>query len=292
MAKKAKARRRVKASTTALARRQAALPPAGVESPMQVVARIARDRSIDVDKFAKVIELQKDLMATQAKIDFEVAYNQMEPELPIILKRGKIKGKNRPVIPFARLDDIHRVTKPILQRHGFSVRHRTEWPPDKPNAVRIVGILRHRSGHSETSAFEGPADTSDYRSHIQSLGSTVSYGRRYTTIDLLNLTIEGQDDDGQKGAEPIEPRPAAREYREPERQAPASPNPKAGEAITPKQSDRLWRIVQNSGRSEEEVSRWLADRFGYAKWDDIRRVDYDYVCNCIESPTKLPARRG
>lgn len=290
MAKRKQSRRK---PSTALARRSAALPPAVVETPMQVVARIAKDRTIDVDKFAKVIELQKDLMATQAKIDFESAFNEMAAELPVIVKKGRIKGKTRTAIPFARLDDIQKETKPILTRFGFSIRHATEWPKEKANTVRIVGILRHRGGHSETSSFEGPADTSDYRSHIQSLGSTVSYGRRYTTIDLLNLTIQGQDNDGVDGADPVEPRQQpARDYREPEVERPASPNPRSGEVITEKQASRLWRIVQNSGRSEPEVVRWLQQRFGVDKYDSIRRGDYDYICRCVESPTALPAGRG
>jgi hypothetical protein len=288
MAKRKPIRRK---PSTALARRQRPLPPAVVETPMQVVARIAQDRSIDVDKFAKVIELQKDLMATQAKIDFDIAFNEMEPHLPVIQRRGKIRGKNRPVIPFARLDDIHKVTKPILRDYGFSIRHRTEWPKEKPSVVRIVAVLTHRGGHSEESAFEGPADTSDYRSHIQSLGSTVSYGRRYSTIDVLNLTIEGQDDDGVKGAEPIE-HPPARLYEEPQPQPPATTSRKSGEPITEKQVYRLGTILQNSGRSEDEVVRWIGRRFGLRRFEDIRRADYDFICQCVESPAALPERRG
>lgn len=254
---------------------------------MQVVARIAKDPSIDIDKFAKVIELQKDLMQTQAKIDFEVAFNQMEPELPVIVKRGRIKGKNRPTIPFAKLDDIQKIVKPILHRHGFTIRHRTEWPANKAATVRIVGVLTHISGHSEESSFEGPADTSEYRSHIQSLGSTISYGRRYTTIDVLDLTIEGQDNDGKDGPEPARPE-APRTYQDPQ-PPPARPAPgRDRPVITDRQVERLWRLVHNAGRSEPEVMRWLQVRFGYTQPEQITRADYDFICQCIEAPNALP----
>ena len=66
--------------------------------------------------------------------------------------------------------------------------------------IRIVGILTHRSGHAEESAFEAPADKSDFRSDVQSQGSTISYGKRYTTCDLLNIITRGQDNDGQQKA--------------------------------------------------------------------------------------------
>jgi hypothetical protein len=34
---------------------------------------------------------------------------------------------------------------------------------------------------------------------VQGAGSTFSYGKRYTATMLLNLTFEGEDDDGQRG---------------------------------------------------------------------------------------------
>lgn len=165
--------------------------------------RLAKDPAVDVEKLQKLIELQERIMRHQAKSAFDAAFARMAPKLPEIDEHGKILVKGQVRSTFAKLEDIHKVIKPILSEHGFAIRHRTEWPADK-NVIRVVGILSHEQGHSEESIFEAPPDVSEFRSDIQSMGSTVSYGRRYSTIDLLNLTTRGVDKDGQKPEAKVE----------------------------------------------------------------------------------------
>ena len=92
--------------------------PAEAQTPLAIIERVARDKSVDVAKLVALVDLQKDMMRVQAKIDFDQAFAQMAPDLPTITKRGKIQGKNRPAIGYARLgEDIHPVIKPVLSRH-------------------------------------------------------------------------------------------------------------------------------------------------------------------------------
>lgn len=166
--------------------------------------RLARDPSVDVNKLERLISLQKDIMQVQAKAAFDASFARLQAELPEIDEKGAIKGKGSEIRSrYARLEDIHHAIKPILRTHGFAIRHRTEWP--EKGVIRVVGVLSHEQGHAEESMFEAPMDRSEYRSDIQSMGSTISYGRRYTTIDLLNITTRGQDDDGQTGGRPTPP---------------------------------------------------------------------------------------
>ena len=165
---------------------------------LPMIERLASNPEFDVAKLEKLIEMQERMMRLNAKAAFEAAFARMQPDIPEIDERGKILVKGTLRSTYAKLEDIHVAIKPILKDHGFAIRHRTEWPADKPNIIRIVGILSHEQGHSEESAFEAPADKSDYRTDIQSMGSTVSYGRRYTTLDLLNISTRGADNDGQR----------------------------------------------------------------------------------------------
>lgn len=183
-----------------------ALTPAGESDTFtKMVERVVSDPNASVEKLERLLAMQERIMAIQAKSAFDAAFAQMAPELPEIDEKGKIIVKERLRSTYAKLEDIHKAIKPILARHGFAIRHRTEWPEGKSNLIRIVGILSHKSGHSEESSFEAPADKSEYRTDIQSMGSTVSYGRRYTTLDLLNLTTRGQDDDGRSAGRPQPP---------------------------------------------------------------------------------------
>ena len=49
-----------------------------------------------------------------------------------------------------------------------------------------------------------PADTSGSKNVVQAIGSSVSYGKRYTMQALLNITSGGEDDDGHSGGEAAE----------------------------------------------------------------------------------------
>lgn len=163
-----------------------------------IVERLAANPTVDVAKLEKIIELQERMLKHQAVASFTAAFSKMQPEIPIIDEHGRIEVRGSVRSTYAPLEDIHEVIKPILARHGFAIRHRTEWPAEKPNIIRIVGILGHEHGHSEESVFEAPMDKSEFRSDIQSMGSTVSYGRRYTTLDLLNIATRKADKDGQR----------------------------------------------------------------------------------------------
>lgn len=170
-----------------------------VESaPVTMFERLACDPNVPVEKLERLIAMQERINANNARAAFNAAFATMQSALPEISERGQLTVKGTVRSTYAKLEDIQAGIKPVLEAHGFAIRHRTEWPADKAGIIRIVGILCHEEGHSEESVFEAPMDRSDYRTDIQSMGSTVSYGRRYTTLDLLNITTRGVDDDGGK----------------------------------------------------------------------------------------------
>ena len=277
------------------------------DNPALVFERLARDKNIDPDKLEKLINLQERIFQHQARERFDAAFALMQNELPSIGKKGQILNKDRTTVrsTYARLEDIHAVVKPILAKHGFSLRHRTEWPADKPKTIRIVGILTGY-GHREESAFEAEADRNEFRTTIQDQGSTVSYGRRYTTKDLLNLTEVGVDNDGQ--APPKKPirrethraAPTGQNQTQPNasKQNQTQPNASARQAeptdpaiINQKQRQRLWVIIRKVGREETEVKTWLKAVLGIDSTKQIRRRDYDAVCQAVERPGPLPLPR-
>lgn len=182
-----------------------ALAPKGAEV-VSMFERLASDPNVSVEKLERLIAMNERVLAHNAKSAFDAAFAVMQPKIPQIDEKGAIKGRGGEVrSTYARLEDIHDVVKPILATHGFAMRHRTEWPEGKDGTIRIIGILSHRDGHSEESTFEAPMDRSEFRTDIQSMGSTVSYGRRYTTLDLLNISTRGMDVDGSKSGRPQPP---------------------------------------------------------------------------------------
>lgn len=264
-------------------------------TPLGVARGLAIDKRLTVDKLAQLIALDKQLRAEQAKAEYWAAFERMRPNLPVIEKKGiirgksEVKGKPGPIQSrYARFEDIQRIIKPILAQFGFVSSYSTEWPA--LTTLCVVGRLTHVGGHFEESRFQSPADASGGKNAIQGLGSANSYGKRYTIKDLLNLEEQGVDDDG-KGAGALEgqvvnegapPRqaPPAREYQKSTSTAP----------ITEGQQKRLHAIAKNSARLNADVRAWLKQRYGVDRSEQIRRCDYDEIVAAIEHDGPLPVR--
>jgi hypothetical protein len=163
--------------------------PAPQTDVMAVIERVASNPDADITKLERLIDLKRTLDADRARAEFNAAFAEMQPKIPVIIERGNTdKGT------YAELEDIVEVIRPILAGYGFALSHKTEWP--SATQLRVVGILRHRGGHQETSEFLSSGDQSGSKNAIQALGSANSYGRRYTTKDLLNIVTRRDDDDG------------------------------------------------------------------------------------------------
>jgi hypothetical protein len=181
----------------------------GPRLDLSVFERLAKDQSVDPDKLEKLINLQERILERDAKMAFTDAFIQMRPEIPVIDERGRILNKQGSVqSTYSKFEDIQHVVLPILFKHGFELSFKTVWP--EKNLPRVIGILTHRYGHQRDSEFQASADMSGSKNDVQGLGSTISYGKRYTTIDLLNIECRGVDDDaqraGQKKAAPDAPK--------------------------------------------------------------------------------------
>lgn len=180
-----------------------AQPPVSRESHLAlVIERLAANPDVDVAKIEKIIELQERMMRLEAEAAFNVDFAAMQAKLPTVSERAHTDKTS-----YAPLEDIIEAVRPVLCEFGFSVSHRTEWPNEK--TVKVVGILTHRAGHARQSEFLSAADQTGSKNAIQALGSSVQYGRRYTTKDLLNIVTRGEDDDGEKAGKKEAPKAPA-----------------------------------------------------------------------------------
>lgn len=146
----------------------------------------------------ELLTLEREHIAEQARILFAVGMNECQKELPDVIKDAlNVFTKT----PYARLETIHRLIKPVYTRHGFSITW-TEGETQKPGHVRVVGDLMHTGGHVRRYHLDLPCDGSGAKggqsamNATQAVGSTVSYGRRYVEVMMFDLTIAGEDRDG------------------------------------------------------------------------------------------------
>lgn len=278
--------------STALARRPVET------SELGPIERLARDPKLTVEKLERLIAAKVALDAAKAEGAYWRDFDSMKPHLPIITKRGIIrgkaeeKGKRGPIQSrYAKFEDIQAAIAPVLTRFGFVYSYRTEWPA--PAVLCIVCRLKHRDGHFEESRFQSPADASGGKNAIQGLGSANSYGKRYTIKDLLDLQEQGIDDDGNLAAvleRKPEPIPSTgRDVLDVQPEPRVAVDTKSQEPITQPQQQRLKAIIKSSGRIERDVLIWIGLTYGVKKVSEIKRGDYDRIVRRVESPDDLPA---
>lgn len=165
---------------------------ADAHSIMDVISRAASDPNTDVEKLERLLGMYERIKAREAKSVYTAALTAAQQEIPSIAQRGAITIGNARQ-KYALWEDINDTIKPILARHGFALSFRTGAEDGK---IVVTGILSHKDGHSEETSIYLPTDTSGSKNAVQAVGSSTSYGKRYTTQALLNLTSRGEDDDG------------------------------------------------------------------------------------------------
>lgn len=172
-------------------------PPALTESAslISMIERVALNPNAGIDTLERLLAMKERIEAREAEKSFNVALAAMATELPEIEERGAIKNNAGQVqSTYALWEDIQEVIKPILQRFGFSLRFRSGIHDD--GRPTVTGVLSHVDGHTDQTTLVLPIDSSGAKNNVQGLGSSTSYGQRYTAKLLLNLTSRGADDDG------------------------------------------------------------------------------------------------
>lgn len=178
---------------------------------MQII-NLSSDPNFDVAKLQALINLQNAEMARQAEVAFSQAFVKMQAEIPTIVEDKKGEGST-----YASLETIVDVTRPILNKHGFSVTfdtktHLENTPIQNDKGayiffgyVEVTAILRHELGYHISTETCVPFDFSGSKKSntAQAQGSATSYGKRYTYCSLLNIATRQQDDDGRKAIEQI-----------------------------------------------------------------------------------------
>lgn len=200
---------------------------------LEVIARAARDPSVDIDKMERLIAMQERVQARDAEIAFSQAFSDMQPELPGITKGNQIVHKGQVISEYAEWADISKVITPIMAAHGFSLSFK---PQHKGGVVSVTGILRHRLGHKDESTLDLPADASGAKNAVQAIGSTISYGKRYVGCPLLNIVTEGEDDDGATSGPKVQVQAA--------RDAPFPQGPAKNKTDLKNQCRNVWRDIE------------------------------------------------
>ena len=185
---------------------------------VQMIERAAANPAVDIDKMERLLEMQERVMDRRAKAAFDAALAIMQPQLPQVDRNGRIvvlskadrdagrfDAKPQQSTPYALWEDINAAILPHLAEHGFALSFRTGTTPE--GKITVTGVLSHKEGHREETTITLMHDSSGSKNSVQAVGSSISYGKRYTAGMLLNITSRAPgdaDDDGRKAGGPAE----------------------------------------------------------------------------------------
>lgn len=242
------------ADLTVVAGGQQAVAPVGIMGiPLDKLAEIP------VEKMEQLFALHQKIEADKARREFDSAFADMQPELPIIAKSGQAHNAK-----YAKWEDIVEDITPIIARHGFGISFRVK---TENNALAVTCVLSHRGGHREETGYILPLDTSGSKNGIQAIGSSTSYGKRYTACALLNIVTREEDDDA-NGAF-------------------------AADTVSAEQVKVLENLLEQSGLDKERLLRhWQVDDLGDIrpeKFNDAKRFLHAQIKRAGKEAPNEPA---
>ncbi len=162
--------------------------------------RVIFDITIPLERVREVINWMNELQAARRERFFQAAFAAAQREFVAAVHNRQIsyedkKGAARNT-PYADWHACWMAVQEPLNKNGLSVWHDpATMEPGKPIVVRC-----HLQGYGITRTVQVtlPHDSSGAKNQVQAMGSSLQYGRRYTGVSLLNITVEGDDldDDG------------------------------------------------------------------------------------------------
>ena len=172
-------------------------------SLLAVIETAARDKTVDMDKMERLLQMHERICAKQAEQEFNEAMREVQSHIPRILRDATNPSTNS---KYTRLESLLKVVVPIYTESGFSISFGTDTSP-LPSHYRITAQISHKGGHSRPAQCDIPVDDKGMKgmqnkTATHGFGSTMSYGRRYLTLLIFNIALVNEDDDSKGQQKP------------------------------------------------------------------------------------------
>lgn len=231
---------------------------------VSMIERVAMDPNADIAKLERMLEMKERHDAQSAKKAFDAAFSQASAKFPSVKMSGRNTHNGK---DYATLKDILDAVRPILTDHGLALSFSTTTTPE---FVTVTAELSHEAGHSKTNSIDLPRDTGPGRNTVQAVGSSQTYGQRYTAQAILGLSLgEDTDDDGnstgKKEEHPVKRQPSWGEtvIQDLPETATAEEKAKAIADAIVAQWGRMKGVKQihNEWDRREQLIEWLRDKW-------------------------------
>jgi len=175
---------------------------------LQVIARAARDPTVDLDRMERLLVMHERLNARKAAQEFVEAMARFKAKAPTIMKDKLVSfpHKDGDDVTSYRHATLGAVCEAICIGLGeVGISHRWELKQAEAR-IEVTCVLTHTGGHSERTMLNGAPDASGKKNTIQQVASTVTYLERYTLLAATGMATKDQDNDGGGGSTDDRPR--------------------------------------------------------------------------------------
>jgi len=155
----------------------------------------ALEKGADISLIEKLIDLKMKVDQQKAEVEIRKAIANFQGEMPIVAKTKVVHNRDGSLrYKYAPIDEIVKISAPILAKHGLSVTIDTQF--NEHNVV-VTAIVQHIHGGERKSSFIIPIMKSDYMNDAQAVASALTYAKRYAYCNVLGIMIGDEDDDAQ-----------------------------------------------------------------------------------------------
>ncbi|MBB4077105.1 hypothetical protein GGR08_001422 [Bartonella fuyuanensis] len=161
------------------------------QTAMERILNKALENDVDMDRLERLIALREKEIERQNYQNFVRDFSAMQTEYQNIQKNANNTHTNS---QYATLDQHIDAVKKTLSKYHFALFSRIK--EQTQGAIVIEMTLIHPSGNKVSTEGEFPYDVKGCKSTIQSVGSTITYARRYLLGMLLNVASKEDDTDG------------------------------------------------------------------------------------------------
>lgn len=164
------------------------------------ILQTAVSNGVDAGQLEKLMDMQERWERNQAEKQFNEAMHACQQEMPRVLKTSENQQTGS---MYANLERVQESARPVYTKHGFSLCYGEADCP-VPSFKRTVCDVRHVGGHCVRYHLDLPLDGIGPKGNpiggmnaVQGCISTTSYGQRRLLCMIFNITLSGEDDDGQ-----------------------------------------------------------------------------------------------
>lgn len=165
-------------------------------SILQLIERVAKDNTIDIDKLQKLLDMRSQIEARAEEKSFDAAMAHAQSEMHGVVADKENKHTNSKYASYFALDKAIRST---YTKHGLYPTF-NQGDIVGEGVIRITCRVAHVGGHSRDYRIDMPADGLSSKNAMvmtktHAIGSAITYGRRYLLQMIFNLAIGGSEDD-------------------------------------------------------------------------------------------------